>query len=199
MKEKRDNDRRVQRTLQMLSDALFALIIERGYDALTVQDITERANIGRATFYLHYHDKEQLLEESMLSLYDDLTKHVEATTDISATYQSLSIRVFQHIAERHELYHALFQEGGLPSSIIRMQKWLTLLIQHRVLKPLIEQYGHDVDAKLLAMHCAGSLLALVIWWLDHDLKPAAEQMGYLFWQLVAPGINNVLGVKIRAS
>jgi AcrR family transcriptional regulator len=195
MKEKHDTDRRVQRTLQMLSDALFALIVERGYETITVQDITERANIGRATFYLHYHDKEQLLEESMLGLFDDLTKHVELAPNFPETYQSLSIHVFQHVAERHKLYHALFQEGGPPSIVVRMQRWLASLIQHRVLKSRIEQSTNEVDAELLAMHCAGSLLALVMWWLYHGLTPAAEQMGYLFWQLVAPGINEVCGIK----
>ena len=54
-------DRRVQRTRQLLSSALLKLIEERGYDSLTVNDITEQANVGRATFYLHYQDKEQLL------------------------------------------------------------------------------------------------------------------------------------------
>ena len=195
MKEKHDTDRRVQRTLQMLSDALFALIVERGYETITIQDITERANIGRATFYLHYHDKEQLLEESMLGLFDDLTKHVELAPNFPETYQSLSIHVFQHVAERHKLYHALFQEGGPPSIVVRMQRWLASLIQHRVLKSRIEQSTNEVDAELLAMHCAGSLLALVMWWLYHGLTPAAEQMGYLFWQLVAPGINEVCGIK----
>jgi AcrR family transcriptional regulator len=195
MKEKHTIDRRIQRTQQMLSNALFTLIVERGYDAITVQDVTECANIGRATFYLHYHDKEQLLEGSLLNLFDDLTKDVELTPNFSATYQSLSIRVFQHIAERHELYRALFKEGGPPFIIVRMHKWLAALIQYRVLKPRIEQSIHDVDAGLLAMHCAGSLLALIIWWLDHDLAPAAEQLGYLFWQLIAPGINDALGTK----
>lgn len=195
MKEKHTIDRRIQRTQQMLSSALFTLIVERGYDVITVQDITERANIGRATFYLHYHDKEQLLEESLLGLFEDLTKDVEPAPDFSATYQSLSIHVFQHIAERHELYRALFKEGGPPFIVVRMHKWLALLIQHRVLKPRVEQSTNDVDAELLAMHCAGSLLALMIWWLGHDLAPAPEQLGYLFWQLIAPGINDVLGTK----
>jgi AcrR family transcriptional regulator len=194
MKERHTIDRRIQRTQQMLGNAFFALIVERGYDSITVQDITERANIGRATFYLHYHDKEQLLEESLLGLFEDLTKDVEPAPDFSATYQSLSIHVFQHIAERHELYRALFKEGGPPFIVVRMHRWLASLIQHRVLKLRIEQSTRVVDAELLAMHCAGSLLALVIWWLDHDLSPAAEQLGSLFWQLISPGINDVLGI-----
>ena len=52
MNEKRNGDRRIERTRHMLSDALFALIGERGYENITVQDITDRANVGRATFYL---------------------------------------------------------------------------------------------------------------------------------------------------
>jgi AcrR family transcriptional regulator len=192
MKEKPAVDRRIQRTQQMLSSAFFALIVERGYDSITVQDITERANIGRATFYLHYHDKEQLLEESLLSLFEDLTKDVEPTPDFAATYQSLSIHVFQHVAERHELYQALFKEGGPPFIVIRMHRWLASLIEHRVLKLRTEQSTSTIDKGLLAMHCAGSLLALIIWWLDHDLAPTAEQLGYLFWQLISPGINECL-------
>ncbi len=104
-------DRRIQRTQQMFSNALFALIAERGYETITVQDITERANIGRATFYLHYHDKEQLLEESLLSLFEDLTKDVELAPGFPATYQSLSIHVFQHIARASRTLSGLAQRG----------------------------------------------------------------------------------------
>jgi AcrR family transcriptional regulator len=61
-------DRRIQRTRQLLRNALFALIIERGYESIAIQDITERANLGRATFYLHYQDKEELLKASVKAL-----------------------------------------------------------------------------------------------------------------------------------
>ena len=61
-------DRRIQRTRQLLREALFALIVERGYEAITVQDITERANLGRTTLYLHYRDKEELLKASIKAL-----------------------------------------------------------------------------------------------------------------------------------
>ncbi len=54
-------DRRVQRTRQLLEQALLALLEEQDYESITVQQITDRANLGRATFYLHYRDKEQLL------------------------------------------------------------------------------------------------------------------------------------------
>ncbi|MEZ4667133.1 MAG: helix-turn-helix domain-containing protein [Anaerolineae bacterium] len=60
-------DRRRARTRKLMRDSLIALILEKGYDAVTVQDITDRENLGRATFYLHYKNgKERLLMQSSL-------------------------------------------------------------------------------------------------------------------------------------
>ena len=53
-------DRRAQRTRELLQKALIELISERGYDAITIQDIVDRANLGRTTFYLHYNSKDEL-------------------------------------------------------------------------------------------------------------------------------------------
>jgi AcrR family transcriptional regulator len=70
-------DRRIQRTRQQLRQALLSLMLERGYDSLSVQDITDRANLGRATFYLHYQDKDDLLIECMESLVDEFTTQLQ--------------------------------------------------------------------------------------------------------------------------
>jgi len=192
MNEKRDVDRRIQRTRHLLIDALFVLVVERGYDVITVQDITERANVGRATFYLHYKDKEDLLSASLQQLVNELTQYVEPNTGLPATYKTLSVRVFQHIAQHHALYHALLGESGPPIISIRMKRYLSELIQNYVIKPLIARGKAEVDPELLAAHAAGSLLALLVWWLDHNLVQSAEEMGTLFWQLVTPGIEDVL-------
>ena len=59
----RKDDRRIQKTRKALRDALHSLVLDRGYDDLSVQDITDKANLGRATFYLHFREKDELLEE----------------------------------------------------------------------------------------------------------------------------------------
>src|SRR5574338_1030565 len=69
--EKSRTDRRIQRTRQSLRTALLALIKEKGYDAISIEDITERANVGRATFYLHYKDKEDLLLEEFSEMANE--------------------------------------------------------------------------------------------------------------------------------
>jgi len=67
-------DRRVQRTRQLLNEALMSLIVEKGYEAITVQDIIDRANLGRSTFYAHYQDKEDLLLSGMEKIVHSLVR-----------------------------------------------------------------------------------------------------------------------------
>src|SRR3990172_4149344 len=76
-------DRRKERTQRLLRDAFMELIVEKGYDAVTILDITERANVARPTFYLHYNDKEDLLFKMMTEVYDDLSNSVEKQTTVN--------------------------------------------------------------------------------------------------------------------
>src|SRR5437870_12815201 len=70
-------DRRVQRTRKLLQDALVSMMIEKGYEATTVQDIIDRANVGRATFYAHFADKDTLLASRIEDLRAMLTQQQE--------------------------------------------------------------------------------------------------------------------------
>src|SRR4051794_12656467 len=105
-------DRRVQRTRGLLHEALFHLIIAEGYEHITIQDITEQANLGRTTFYLHYKDKEELLRESIRALLRDMQLEVEHDETEQCTFQVLSSRIFQHVERRQQLYRAMLKESG---------------------------------------------------------------------------------------
>ena len=64
-------DRRVRRTRHALENALISLILEKGYDAVTIEEITDRADLGRTTFYLHFRDKEELLMNAIDTMIED--------------------------------------------------------------------------------------------------------------------------------
>src|SRR5260370_34611686 len=105
-------DPRVVRTRQMLRDALVATILDKGYDATNIQDITERAGLRRATFYLHYHDKEELLLTILKAAVDDLTTQIEPQFSAMEclTYQQVyraDLKMYQHVAERASLYRII--------------------------------------------------------------------------------------------
>ena len=181
-------DRRVQRTRPLLQEALFHLIIERGYEHITIADITEQANLGRTTFYLHYHDKEDLLQESIKGLLHDLHLDVELETVGSCTtYNMVSIRIFQHVARRRQLYQAMFKEAG-PTRAIEdvMRTYFTELCQQFLGDTLLQMgRSSSVTSEIIAVHAAGSLLGLLSWWLNHEDSPSAEDMGTIYCQLMA--------------
>ena len=98
-------DRRVQRTRQLLEQALLALLEEQDYESITVQQITDRANLGRATFYLHYRDKEQLLLTTLQKLQEDLARRLKPLHphDLLTEEQTLSEKIFQHVVQYRHL------------------------------------------------------------------------------------------------
>jgi len=195
---KRTEDRRVKRTRQMLHAALLSLIEERGYDSLSIQDITERANIGRATFYVHYQEKEQLLLDSVNAVMEDLTAHYQTFSahDIFVKQQSFSVILFQHVFEHASLYRALLSERGAALVATRLQREMAARVHHLVIKQLITLSTVELPVDMLAEYCAAALWSLVGWWLRNDFPLSIEKMGQIYWQLINQGFLNIFGVDL---
>src|ERR671911_1971150 len=108
-------DRRVRRTQELLRGALMALIMEKGYDRITVQDILDKADIGRSTFYAHYRDKEDLL----LAGFEDIRAALAAERAASESgpggedevLQPLLV-VFTHVEGHRQFWGPLSRKGG---------------------------------------------------------------------------------------
>ena len=184
-------DRRVQRTRQLLQTALFSLITERGYENITIQDITEQANLGRTTFYLHYQDKEELLKASVGALLHQLQLGVEPSADEVCAYRTRCVRIFQNVAEKRPLYQALLRETG-PVNIGNMLRDYFVALFRRYVAEIynFDQLPENVMG-LIAVHAAGSLLGLVGWWLDQAEPFPAEQMGLIYSQLMSEDSVNL--------
>src|SRR5215471_10238646 len=104
-------DRRRERTRRLLGDALVELIREKGYGAITVSDIIERANVGRSTFYAHYHDKDDLFLGEMDRVIDVLGQNVLHHSH-EGNFLFPSLGLFRHVGEEYELYKALTWSSG---------------------------------------------------------------------------------------
>jgi len=187
-------DRRVQRTRQLLRDALIALMLEKGYDAVTIQDITDRANLGRATFYLHYKDKDELL----LSLMDEMQQEVMArSTPFSAEDNFLtagkppSLYAFQHAEANADFYRAMLGEGGLSGVLARYRQSVAAGLQAQ-LEPLFPPEVSPVPVEILAHYVVGALNALLVWWLENDRPYPAEYMAQVFHQLAVGGLTGII-------
>src|SRR5215217_6580794 len=110
---------RVRRTQKLLREALIEIIEERGFDTLTVGEITERAMVSRAAFYRNYQDKydlvERIFDEAMQALFDAVK---EPGTEHPP---QIWIKFFEHVAEYERLYHALLGRKGSPWFVMKMR------------------------------------------------------------------------------
>ncbi len=181
-------DRRVQRTRQILREALVALILNKGYDTITVQDILERANVGRSTFYSHYWDKEDLL----LGLFEDFHATLEAArpTDLSDDGENLGQLLFQLGVSHHRLYKAMLGQRSGRLVYAHAQSFLADYFRDH-LAPRWPAKA-TLPLEVAVQYHVGAFLALLVWWLDNDLPYPPEAMARMFQQLTRPGLATVL-------
>ena len=128
------NDRRILRTRKLLGEALIALIQEKDYSEITIQDIADRANVNRVTFYLHFRDKQDLLEQSAGAIFIDLTSKIAPLTGesfrLDVPPESMTL-VYRYIAANAKFYRIILGENGIPFLVNRLRKYLADLTIQR--------------------------------------------------------------------
>lgn len=211
MQKKNKLDRRVQRTRQALRDSLLELIKEKDYDSISVEEITQHANLGRATFYLHYKDKEDLLVDQFSELADERA-HALSEIPFSAWLPDLEnpdhttenklleplLMVFQHVANNAEVYRILLQNEKSDRILERIRKIIaqaiTQFLQTKVENDPIPIL-FEVPINLLAAYFSGALLSCVDWWLEQETSYSSEEMTRMFQRLFFPGARKILEVS----
>ncbi|MBN1139622.1 MAG: TetR/AcrR family transcriptional regulator [Anaerolineae bacterium] len=188
-------DRRVQRTRQLLHDALIALILEKGYDEITVQDIIDRANIGRSTFYAHYLDKQDLLERGLERLREELGQNLARSDGAAGTGWAIvpALALFRHTGRHHHLFRAMIGGTGIELVVKTIDEALTAHAQARLDRLVAERGQPSIPPCVIAPYLVGALLALLTWWLDHDMPYPPERMDEMFRQLTAPAVSAIFG------
>jgi AcrR family transcriptional regulator len=187
-------DRRVQRTRDVLHRALISLMIEKGYEAITVQDIIDRANVGRSTFYSHYVGKQDLLMSGLKNLSKQLLTHQRATLaqkgDFLERGFGFSLAFFEHVHSHRDVYHAIV---GRQSGTVVMSE-LRALVADLVRNDLKTLWSKDRSADLpknaVVQFVAGALMSIVTWWLDERSKLSPAEADAIFRRLTLPVIHN---------
>ncbi len=199
---KRKTDRRILRTRKQLSDALMALILEKGYDAVTIEEITERADLGRTTFYLHYKDKDELLYKSLEAVFDDLVSQMEPypIDEWPLAGERLSGMAFRHAAENAHLYKIILSGQGGTSIAQRIREYIAQTSIH-IIKTHYAQYIGDspVPIEVLSNYIASSMMGMITWWLENDQPYTADEMHYFFQQLNFRGTAQTMGLTLSLN
>lgn len=165
-------DRRVQKTRKILSQALVSLILEKGYDVITIQDIIDRANVGRSTFYAHFENKDQLLLVGNENFRHILKSKVE-DGELAIDFEFF----FQHVAENYDLALAFFGKKGGHVLIDFFRDIIAdLLMKHYKTK---QQVSEKMQLKMLGYQAdavATSIIRLLTLWVEDRLPFSAKAM-----------------------
>ena len=190
---KKTTDRRVQRTRKLLQDALVAMMIEKGYEGTTVQDIIDRANVGRATFYAHFADKETLLASRLEDLRALLTERLRQAPGSLG----FSLAMLEHARDHLPVYGAIV---GRESGAFVLQRIHRMIADLAGLDLKAHSFKGTAEQRALAVESiAGAFMSVLTWWLDHGAELPPADVDLIFRRLVMRGLAAELGLRADAS
>jgi AcrR family transcriptional regulator len=183
-------DRRVRRTRAGLTEAFVALVLEHGYQRVSVQEILDRADIGRSTFYAHFRDKESLLLSCFDELHDELAAALAAMAPGEAPPDPRvpSIVLFDHAYRHRRMFRALC---GRPGGTI-VERHLHTLIADALrthLAPHLEAADSPVPADAMAEFYTSAMLGLLGWWVSQDFPYGPDRIAAMYGKMAIPGIR----------
>lgn len=184
-------DPRVRRTRRQLQEAVLALAADRDFGAITVREITTRAEVNRATFYLHYRDKDDLVGQALDALFDEFTAEDRAFVDALGRVSPAAIPpplvdLFRHVGERPELYRRLLGGNGSSAFAARLREFHErqfLRVWHDM---RLAATDRSPPAELRARFAAAAVPGVIDWWLACGEGESAEAMAAWLWHLLGP-------------
>lgn len=187
-RRRRKPDPRIRRTHERLGSALLTLILERPIDEVTVQQVLDRASVGRSTFYLHYRDKEDLLLSQLEGFLEIMSTALSVRKENSHRVVPVA-ELFAHIGNQNKLYRALADSGRLHDFFDLAQGYFARGVERRLTESnrLSNLPQRELAARASAL--AGSMLSLLQWWLDRGEKESPDAMDKMFHGMVWSGLQ----------
>lgn len=194
-KSGRKLDPRVIRTRKLLRDSLMSLIPEKGFDAITIQDITDRATLNHATFYLHYRDKDDLLTQIIESVLHEIAAIPAAarlSPDATAIRQ-VFIQLFEHVARHAPFYRIMLLEPSVARYTEKIQSYIEQ-IGMRWLSMAPHPQELQTPPGLFISFIGAAYLGFIKWWVVNNLPYPPDYMAEQFMRLAISGILSDFGI-----
>ncbi|MBA3871475.1 MAG: TetR/AcrR family transcriptional regulator [Anaerolineae bacterium] len=191
-------DRRVQRTRELLQKTLIELMRADGYESITIQQIVDRANIGRTAFYLHYHNKDELF----MSCHEAMISHFHFGPLYPLTREELlspeapqgMTSAYQHLEDTRELLYPVFQGKDSLMTLRRMLRdWNAQEIEAN-LRAAFAEADSSIPFEVLAAYLAGAQISLLHWWLEKRRPYTPEDLAQTFHRLQRAAIRDAFGL-----
>jgi AcrR family transcriptional regulator len=179
-------DRRVGKTRRALQVALIDMMLEKEYDSITVQNIIDKANVGRSTFYAHFVDKQDLYRSGFTDLIADIMPAANGRLGFSLPF-------LEHCHDHRHIYRALSarRQGGA-----MMRDSLGRGLQNLVRHSLGSDGGIRDEARIAFV--VGAYIGVVTWWLDTESTLTPAEVDAMF-QSLAMIPDGTAGPEIRCT
>jgi len=180
---KKKIDARVRRTRDALGDALVELMQEKPFDSITVQDVLDRAQVGRSTFYSHFSDKEDLLMSDADEFFEGIAMALSLHSDKSDRVFPVK-EFFMHIKDAEQFVAALKSSGKMHENLELAQGHFARGIERRFKELPRGASIPENERAIRAFANAGALISLLNWWIDRGMKETPEEIDKLFHGMV---------------
>ena len=193
MTAKKKPDRRARRTQHNLTHAMVDLVTEKRFDEITVQNLIDRADVGRSTFYSHFRDKEDLFQQNWESFLDFCAQQIDWSKAGKESFMPVRF-LFSHLQEVQPFYQGLVRSRKSEA----MFKTGVEYFRDRIADTLKAQLKQQPSLPLpiLSNYLATELFGLLRWWLDQRMPYSPAQMDQIFHRLVNPGVREAFfGVR----
>jgi AcrR family transcriptional regulator len=177
-------DPRIRRTRRVLREALVSLILEKDYSAISIKEITERAEVAYITFFRHYNGIDELLMEVLQEGLAELLRHIETLAGKSEdpANEVEGKLIFEYIRKESDLFRILLKSQSVARIRKSVIKNISTMFQDSC--GFLHRPNVHIPASIASNHMATSLLALIEWWLENKMSPPPSQMGKIYKALI---------------
>jgi AcrR family transcriptional regulator len=167
-------------------------MVEKGYDAITVQDLIDRANVGRSTFYSHFLDKEQLLLGSIDQLREFLKQQCDMRslpTESSGYRFGFSLAMLQHVQSDKLIFRAVAGKQSGVLVIYHIKRMLTELAREEIAALLANTISSKIPQEVAIVFVVNTFWSILTWWMEQNTSYSAIEIDQMFHTLTLSGIS----------
>jgi len=188
----RELDRRTQKTNQAIHEALMSLMSKKHYDEITIQNIIDKANIGRSTFYSHYATKDELLFESIEPMLEMVNNCIIKYIECGGMYSEIATvsALFEHLKENSHMLKRLIKAESSTLFFDRIALRCNKQIEKYLSTKLASGLTSQIPLSLLTHHISTTMVGLIKWWSNNDMTYSPTEMNQFFHELISPCLNS---------
>lgn len=181
-------DKRIKKTRNLIYKAFAAVLKEKGYGKMTVEDILQESGVSRSTFYTHFRTKDDVLKSISQGIFEHVFSHsltVEETHDFSKSsifeYSHLLTHIFYHLHDEKELITAILASESRETFLRDMRLHVMPIIERLINERLVKSI--NVPDDLLKNKVCEDFILTVVYWFENDCTESPEKIKDYFFNM----------------